>query len=410
MAQLSCYLPPFAGDYSGACSALFELDCLVVILDAGCCTRNYTEYEEPRWRKVRKSTFSAQLRTLDVALGDEESIIAEVVSAANQLHPSSVALIGTPVPALVGMDLDGMALEVEARTRLTCFGVPTTGFDTYEKGISKVLLHLAQMSEAHKEQKDDACSPNQTFQNGDEKAPLFKVNIFGLTPLDYACKNDIDHLSNVLSANGIHANFTTMAPANQQLDRLGDAHANVVLSWSGLEAAYYMEHSFGIPYIIGFPFDKDMEHSLLEHVKKHTSGVLWKPQIEKTEQTHAAETSSEQKSKVYLIGEQVIMCSLRAALRNRSDAQCKDKQLHVCSLFSMAPELMEPADSFLASEKDLLDLVRINPGACFVGDSLLRQIPAMPQDLFFDLSHAAISSHLFSTDEKGMIDLFKKIK
>ena len=49
MARLSLFLPPPAGDYSGAAGVLFGLDCLVVLVDAGCCTRNYTEYDEPRW-------------------------------------------------------------------------------------------------------------------------------------------------------------------------------------------------------------------------------------------------------------------------------------------------------------------------------------------------------------------------
>ena len=48
MARLSVYLPPFAGDYAGTSSVLFGLDCLVVVIDAGCCTRNYTEYSPHR--------------------------------------------------------------------------------------------------------------------------------------------------------------------------------------------------------------------------------------------------------------------------------------------------------------------------------------------------------------------------
>jgi hypothetical protein len=49
MEQLSIYLPPFAGDYSGVCSALYDLNCVIIIDDASCCTRNYVSYDEPRW-------------------------------------------------------------------------------------------------------------------------------------------------------------------------------------------------------------------------------------------------------------------------------------------------------------------------------------------------------------------------
>ena len=48
MNNLSIWLPPFAGDYSGACSALFDFNALIILNDAACCTRNYVEYEEPR--------------------------------------------------------------------------------------------------------------------------------------------------------------------------------------------------------------------------------------------------------------------------------------------------------------------------------------------------------------------------
>ena len=37
MGKLSIYLPPFAGDYSGVCSALYDFNCLIVLCDASCC-------------------------------------------------------------------------------------------------------------------------------------------------------------------------------------------------------------------------------------------------------------------------------------------------------------------------------------------------------------------------------------
>ena len=51
MARLSLFLPSFAADYSGVCSCLFDLDALVVVADAACCTRNYIDYDEPRWSR-----------------------------------------------------------------------------------------------------------------------------------------------------------------------------------------------------------------------------------------------------------------------------------------------------------------------------------------------------------------------
>ena len=63
MARLSLFLPSFAADYSGVCSCLFDLDALVVVADAACCTRNYIDYDEPRWSRGKTTTLCAQLRT-----------------------------------------------------------------------------------------------------------------------------------------------------------------------------------------------------------------------------------------------------------------------------------------------------------------------------------------------------------
>lgn len=142
MARLSLFLPPFAGDYSGACSVLFGMDCLAVIVDAGCCTRNYVEYDETRWLGSGKSAFSAQLRTLDALLGDDARIVEDAACLARESGAACVALVGTPVPALVGMDLQGVAAEVEAACGVPAVGVSTTGFETYESGVAKALEAL----------------------------------------------------------------------------------------------------------------------------------------------------------------------------------------------------------------------------------------------------------------------------
>ena len=47
MGKLSVYLPPFAGDYSGACAALFDFRCLIVLCDAACCTKTTSSMTNP---------------------------------------------------------------------------------------------------------------------------------------------------------------------------------------------------------------------------------------------------------------------------------------------------------------------------------------------------------------------------
>ena len=82
MGRLSVYLSPFAGDYSGACAALFDFNCLIILCDAACCTKNYVDYDEPRWSRRKTTTLCAQLRTLEVTLGDDERLLRQAAEAA----------------------------------------------------------------------------------------------------------------------------------------------------------------------------------------------------------------------------------------------------------------------------------------------------------------------------------------
>ena len=61
MRRLYRYLPPFAGDYSGVCSVLYELGGMICIHDAAGCTGNYTGFDEPRSYNSRTLIYCAFL-------------------------------------------------------------------------------------------------------------------------------------------------------------------------------------------------------------------------------------------------------------------------------------------------------------------------------------------------------------
>ena len=69
MKNVWMYLPPFAPDYSGVCSALFELNGLLVIHDAAGCTGNYTGFDEPRWYGSSRAIYCSGIRKTDVVFG-----------------------------------------------------------------------------------------------------------------------------------------------------------------------------------------------------------------------------------------------------------------------------------------------------------------------------------------------------
>lgn len=360
MARLSVYLPPFAGDYSGACAALFGLDCLAVIVDASCCTRNYTEYDEPQWRGRRKSTFSAQLRTIDAVLGDDAQMVAQVERAVRELRPACVALVGTPVPAIVGMDLAGMARTVERACGVSAFGLATTGFETYERGAALAFETLA----ARFVRGTEAGAQPAAAAPGRRRA-----NILGALPQDFADAQNLAAIEEWVRGQGFDLAWSTAGDYTlADVAAAGAADASLVVSTSGLGAARMLEQRFGVPYQVGCPA------CALEALA--AGGALAAPDGDR----------------VLIVHDQVIGNAMRAWLRGQGDG----RQVHVASFFSMDPALQQPGDFALGCEADLVRYAEEHPALGVVGDPLLQRVPGIAPDRFAPLVHEAVSSNLFA--------------
>ena len=104
MRGLRKYLTPFAPDQSGAVSVLFELGGIVVICDAGGCTGNVCGFDEPRWFEQKSAIFSAGLRDMDAILGRDDRLVAKLADVVQKIDATFVAVIGTPVPAVIATD------------------------------------------------------------------------------------------------------------------------------------------------------------------------------------------------------------------------------------------------------------------------------------------------------------------
>ena len=129
MAKLSVFLPPFSPDYSGVSSVLFDLNGITVLHDASGCTGNYTGYDEPRWYGSQKAVYCSGLREIDAVMGNDDKLIDNVLKAKESLDPDFIAVLGSPVPMVIGTDMEGIAYELEQQTGLPCFGFDTTGLE-----------------------------------------------------------------------------------------------------------------------------------------------------------------------------------------------------------------------------------------------------------------------------------------
>lgn len=87
MKGLFKWLPPFAPDYSGVCSVLFELGGIAVIHDGGGCTGNVCGYDEPRWYGSKSALFSSTFREVEAILGNDEIMLGKLTDAVSEISP-----------------------------------------------------------------------------------------------------------------------------------------------------------------------------------------------------------------------------------------------------------------------------------------------------------------------------------
>lgn len=366
MGKLSVYLPPFAGDYSGACAALFDFRCLIVLCDAACCTKNYIEYDEPRWHRRKTTTLCAQLRTLEVTLGDDRRLLRQTAEAALAQRPDFVVLLGSPVPAIVGMDLEGMARELEAQTGIPAMGLETSGFSSYQRGIELALDGVYR-------------------RFGDRQRPRQPrvVNLLGATPLDLGAGNNAGLLREEVAQAGFSVGCCmAMDCTLEQVRHAPGAAVNLVVSAAGLSLAREMERELGIPYVPFLPLGAGGAQALGDLLER--AAETGRSQIPAPAPAGNAEDG------ILLVGDQVMTHSMRLALRAMGCA----RPVVGGSFFTADPDLAQPGDLFFQREADLIRALRSGQFAALVGDPLLARIPESRERKLCPLPHPAVSSRL----------------
>ena len=169
MKQTAGFISTYAADVSGVCSALFELGGMTVMHDASGCNSTYNTHDEPRWFDMDSMVYISGLSEIEAIMGDDDKLIGDIVSAAEELAPRFIAVAGSPIPMVTGMDFDAVAAEIEARTGIPAFGFSTNGMHSYLMGVSRAFEAFAERMV-----QDSAGRKQRT------------ANILGLTPLDFS--------------------------------------------------------------------------------------------------------------------------------------------------------------------------------------------------------------------------------
>lgn len=341
MRGLRKFLTPFAPDQSGAVSVLFELGGIVVICDAGGCTGNICGFDEPRWHTQRSAVFSAGLRDMDAILGRDDKLIDELADAASKIEANFAAIVGTPVPSVIGTDYRALRRMSERRAKLPTITVDTTGMELYDVGAQKAYLALF----------DRFATRELPVEHG-------RVGVLGANPLDLSC----------IPPAVWSLTFSDVVCA-------AAAEKNLVVAPSGLAAAKLLRERFGTPY-------------------EFCDGEGFFPQKGSWPMRDSSTLGN-----VLVVQQQVKANALRDDLLAAGAAT-----VTCATWFMQIPELAQAGDVRLREEDDFERLVYEGGFDTLVGDPTLWRIVPRFEGTTIDLPEFPVSGKLVAMPEaKGSI-------
>lgn len=344
MRGLRKYLTPFAPDQSGAVSVLFELGGIVVICDAGGCTGNVCGFDEPRWFEQKSAIFSAGLRDMDAILGRDDRLVAKLADVVQKIDATFVAVIGTPVPAVIATDYLALKRMSEKKIKLPILTVDTDGMELYDKGEEKAFLELFKIFAIEKYQPEED-----------------RIGILGMTPQDVSDLDAADKMRELFQQKyDQQAVCYGMGDGLEEIKKASSASKNIVVSPAALVAAQYLEKTFGTPYEISYPL----------------AGELI-PEMDYTGK------------KILVVHQQVIADSIRRELKARGA-----EIVQVADWFMMKKELREEGDVFLRDEDDYIEVVENGDFDIIFADECMKRMVPEFGGIFVNTRHFAVSGKL----------------
>ena len=344
MRGLRKYLTPFAPDQSGAVSVLFELGGIVVICDAGGCTGNVCGFDEPRWFEQKSAIFSAGLRDMDAILGRDDRLVAKLADVVQKIDATFVAVIGTPVPAVIATDYLALKRMSEKKIKLPILTVDTGGMELYDKGEEKAFLELFKIFAIEKYQPEED-----------------RIGILGMTPQNVSDLKAADKMRELFQQKyDQQAVCYGMGDGLEEIKKASSASKNIVVSPAALVAAQYLEKTFGTPYEISYPL----------------AGELI-PEMDYTGK------------KILVVHQQVIADSIRRELKARGA-----EIVQVADWFMMKKELREEGDVFLRDEDDYIEVVENGDFDIIFADECMKRMVPEFGGIFVNTRHFAVSGKL----------------
>ena len=390
MKQIASRISIYSADAFGICSALYELGGLCVMHDASGCNSTYNTHDEPRWYDFDSMVYISGLSEMEAIMGDDQKFIDDIVYTAKELSPNFIAMAGTPIPTMIGTDFKAIANIIEKETNIPTFGFDTTGMHSYVSGAYKAFEALAKRflkrndKESRAEQKESVDKEGREHQNS-----RIKVNILGVTPLDFSINKSVEAMVDLLKENNFEVISTwAMGSSLEYIKNAGDADINLVVSYSGMGAAKYMYENLNIPYVVGTPFGKEFAKKVIEDLKEVKSTKENKISYDNRKIDKDAE--------ITIVGESIMSESLAYAITKE-----KNKTVNVISSLETDEKLLLEGDKIAMYEDDIEKCLKNSK--TIIADPLYRPICPIDSN-FISLPHEAFSGRIYRDEIPNIIN------
>ena len=397
MRQAYRIIPIYTADVSGVCSALYELGGMTVMHDPSGCNSTYNTHDEIRWYDQDSLIFISGLTDIDAIMGNDEKFLRDIEDVAEELKPKFIALASSPIPFMNGTDFPGLARALTAETGIPAFSVPTSGMHDYVYGAGLALSEIA-----------------RHFTGAAEKRKR-KLNLLGVTPLDFGPQPMVDAMKKRLEERGWEILSTwAMGDTLEELGRAGEAEVNLVVSSVGIPAANVLREKFGTPFLVGTPvegyedeisdalekaegsFYEAFEYKKENPAEKNGTQIsgrqeeLWKvtpDQVIYLRKKDSPLSGFIPTPDITLIGEPVTMGSLGAAIEQK----CGKKVQLLCPL-EITEGLLRRGDEAIRGEEAMEE--KLKTARIIVADPLYR--PICPESAtFYEMPHIAFSGRIY---------------
>ena len=397
MRQAYRIIPIYTADVSGVCSALYELGGMTVMHDPSGCNSTYNTHDEIRWYDQDSLIFISGLTDIDAIMGNDEKFLRDIEDVAEELKPKFIALASSPIPFMNGTDFPGLARALTAETGIPAFSVPTSGMHDYVYGAGQALSEIA-----------------RHFTGAAEKRKR-KLNLLGVTPLDFGPQPMVDAMKKRLEERGWEILSTwAMGDTLEELGRAGEAEVNLVVSSVGIPAANVLREKFGTPFLVGTPvegyedeisdalekaagsFYEAFEYKKENPAEKNGTQIsgrqeeLWKvtpDQVLYLRKKDSPLSGFIPTPDITLIGEPVTMGSLAAAIEQK----CGKKVQLLCPL-EITEGLLRRGDEAIRGEEAMEE--KLKTARIIVADPLYR--PICPESAtFYEMPHIAFSGRIY---------------